>query len=95
MKFKVDSETCQSATTCIAFTINDQEIYELDNENKAAIITKDGKKIQDQWVDFKNINGANKIKKDEVEKIILDSAKGCPFNAIIVRNDQGKQIWPE
>ena len=95
MKFKVDSDACQSATTCIAFTIDDQEIYELDDENKASIITKDNDKIQDKWVDIKNVNGAGDIKENELEKIILDSAKGCPFNAIMVENDKGKQIWPE
>ena len=95
MKFKVDSDACQSATTCIAFTIDDQKIYELDDENKASIITKDNDKIQDKWVDIKNVNGAGDIKEDELEKIILDSAKGCPFNAIMVENDKGKQIWPE
>lgn len=95
MKFKVDSEACQSATTCIGFTIGNREIYKLDDENKATIITKDGNGAQDKWVDSQNVNGARDISEDELKKIILDSAKGCPFNAIIVQDDKGKQIWPE
>lgn len=95
MKFKVDKETCQSATTCIAFTFNDAVIYDLDDENKAEIVTSDDKKVQDKWVDVKEIKSVDDKNIENAEKVVLESAKGCPFNAIEVQDDEGKVIWPE
>lgn len=28
-------------------------------------------------------------------KTVLESAKGCPVNAIIIRNKDGKRLWPD
>ena len=96
MKFKVDRDMCQSAAVCIAFlTKNDQPIYQLNDENKAEIITKSGDKLIDKWVETKDVNQQADSQLKDLEKVILDSAKSCPFNAIIVKNDKGKQIWPE
>lgn len=95
MKFKVDKEACQSATTCVAFTFLDQPIYDLDNENKAEIITEDDKKVQDKWVDVQDLKGVDDKNIEDAEQTVLDSAKGCPFNAIEVQDDNGKVIWPE
>lgn len=92
MKFKIDKEACQSAGVCLTFTNRGEKIYQFDDKNKAEIITKDGKKVQDQWVDIKEISDQPDR---ELEKTILDSAKSCPFDAIIVIDDQGKQLWPE
>lgn len=94
MKFKVDSEACQSAGTCLTFTNEDEKIYEFDDENKAEILTASGGKVQDKWVEVKELAGVDKKNLKEAEKTIVDSAKGCPFNAIVVE-DGGKQIWPE
>jgi len=98
MKFKVDSEACQSATTCIAFNLGGKPIYELDDENKAEVLEKKGddvKHVQDKWVDIKNLEGFEEGKEEDAKKSVLDSAKGCSFNAIIVQNDEGKQVWPK
>jgi ferredoxin len=29
------------------------------------------------------------------DQTILDSAKSCPTNAIILKDENGKQVWPE
>ena len=37
---------------------------------------------------FKNVNG------DDMHTL-MESAKGCPVNAIIIRNKEGKRLWPD
>lgn len=29
------------------------------------------------------------------EQTLLDAAKSCPTNAIILKDENGKQVWPE
>ena len=36
-------------------------------------------------------NGAN----DDDIKMLLEAAKGCPVNAIIIHHPNGKRIWPD
>ncbi len=31
----------------------------------------------------------------EEEQFVIDAAKSCPVDAIILVNENGKQIWPE
>ncbi len=90
LKVKVDRELCIGAASCVAVAVN---TFELDSEGKAVIKKKDGSLEQtSNYVSYTDIN-------DE-ETNILNAAKSCPVNAIIIVevDDQGKeirQVWPE
>lgn len=88
LKVKVDRDLCIGAASCVAVAPN---TFELDNEGKAVIKKKDGSMTSD-YVNYADIN--------DTEANILNSAKSCPVNAIIIVevDDAGKeirQVWPE
>lgn len=88
LKVKVDRQLCIGAASCVAVAPN---TFELDSEGKAVIKKKDGTQTSD-FVNYADIN--------DNETNILNSAKSCPVNAIIIVevDDQGKeirQVWPE
>lgn len=81
MKVRVEREKCISASSCVAIL---PEMFELDEEGIAVI----KKEVQ-------NPDGTIRI--DEVKvtrQSILDAAKSCPTDAIIVDEEGGKQIHP-
>ena len=94
----VDREMCQSAATCLAYNV-----YELDDESKAVLLTRNGLNSDDPSnplataegsvliEDLVNPHSANLA---EMRDLVLESAKACPFNAIIVRDAEGKILWP-
>ncbi|MFA4937335.1 MAG: ferredoxin [Patescibacteria group bacterium] len=82
MKIKVDRDLCISAASCIALL---PEVFELDEEGKAVIKNKDGVKTSD-WTDY------SKLPSDAQK--ILEAARSCPTNAVIIEDDSGKQIYP-
>jgi len=82
MRIRVDRELCIGAASCLALL---PEVFELDEEGKAVIIDKDGNKTSDN-TDY------SKIPIDA--KLILEAARSCPTNAIIIEDDNGKQIYP-
>ena len=87
-KVKVDRDLCIGAASCVAVAPN---TFELDSEGKAVIKKKDGSMTSD-FVGYADIS-------DE-EINILNAAKSCPVNAIIIVevDDNGneiKQVWPE
>lgn len=87
-KVKVDRTLCIGAASCVAVA---PKTFELDSEGKAVTLKKDGTKTSD-YVNYIDI--------DDTETNILNSAKSCPVDAIIIVevDDQGneiKQIWPE
>ncbi len=82
MRVKVDRDLCISAASCIALL---PEVFELDEEGKAVMKTKDGTKTSD-WVTYDKLGA-------EAEKI-LEAARSCPVNAVIIEDDSGKQIYP-
>ncbi|MFH1111614.1 MAG: ferredoxin [Patescibacteria group bacterium] len=82
MKVKVDRDLCISAASCIALL---PEVFELDEEGKAVIKNKDGAKTSD-WTDYSKLSV-------DAQKI-LEAARSCPTNAVIIEGDNGKQIYP-
>jgi len=97
---RVDRELCQTAATCLAF-----HIYELDDESKAVLLTKNGSNSDDprnpllanpdgtiRVEDLLNPDDATSL--EEMQAMVLESAQICPFNAIIVHDADGNQIWP-
>ena len=88
-KVKVDRDLCMGAGSCVAVA---PKTFELDSEGKAVILKKDGSK--NETSDF-----SNHTEIDDTEENILNSARSCPVNAIIIVevDDQGneiRQIWP-
>ncbi len=86
-KVKIDRPLCIGAASCVAVA---PETFELDSEGKAVVKKKDGTMTSD-FVNYSDIN--------DNETNILNAAKSCPVNAIIIVevDDQGnevKQIWP-
>lgn len=88
LKIKVDRALCIGAASCVAVGPN---AFDLDSEGKAVIKKKDGTTTSD-FVAYSDIN--------DTEPNLLNSAKSCPTNAIIIVevDDSGKeirQVWPE
>lgn len=93
----VDREMCQTAAICLAYNI-----YELDDESKAVLLTKNGLNSDDPSnplasegeVVVEDLVNADSASVEEMRAMVLESAKACPFNAIIVKDKFGNQIWP-
>ncbi len=82
MRVKVDRDLCIGAASCIALL---PEVFELDEAGKAVIKKALGEPTSD-WADYKDL---------PVEaQMILAAAKSCPTNAIIIEDDEGRQIYP-
>ena len=87
LKVKVDRELCIGAASCVAVA---PKAFDLDSEGKAVIKKKDGSQTSD-FVNYQDIN--------DNEANILNAAKSCPVNAIVIVevDEQGKeirQVWP-
>lgn len=87
LKVKVDRQLCIGAASCVAVAPN---TFELDSEGKAVIKKKDGSMTSD-FVNYQDIN--------DNETNILNSAKSCPVNAIIIvevdeAGNEVRQVWP-
>jgi len=94
----VDREICQAAATCLAY-----RMYELDDESKAVLLTKNGLNsddpsnpmtTRDGYVKVEDLLNEDNLGIEELRALVLESAKACPFNAIIVKDEQGRQVWP-
>lgn len=90
---------CQTAATCLAF-----HVYELDDEAKAVLLTRNGQNSDEPGNPLATAEGFVRIEDlaipehltlEEMREAVLESAKACPFNAIIVRDAEGNQVWPE
>ena len=86
-KVKVDRGLCIGAASCVAVAPN---TYDLDGEGKAVIKKKDGTSTS-EYVNFSDIA--------DDETAIMNSAKSCPVNAIVIMevDDSGnevRQVWP-
>ncbi len=82
MRVRVDRELCIGAASCIALL---PEVFELDDEGKAVIKALAGSKSSN-WTDYKDLSAD--------AQMILEAARSCPTSAIIIEDDDGKQIYP-
>lgn len=95
---EVDREMCMTAAVCLAY-----QIYELDDEAKAVLLTKNGSNSDEPGnplskngeVAVEDLINPDSVRLEEMRQLVLDSAKACPFNAIIVKDSEGNQIWPQ
>lgn len=94
---EVDRDACLTAAICLAY-----QLYELDDEGKAVLLTSNGSNSDDPSnelqsggrVAIANLANPEGWSEDEMRARVLESAKACPFNAIIVRDTAGKVVWP-
>lgn len=94
---EVDRDLCTGAAACLVYPF-----YEIDDESKAVLLTSNGLNSDDPRntlaqggkVGIENLRNDGGISPDELRKMVLESAKICPFNAIIVRDENGKILWP-
>lgn len=82
MRVRVDRDLCIGAASCVALL---PEVFELDEEGKAVIKHLKGDKTS-EWTDAKDLSAE--------AKMVLEAARACPTNAIIIEDDSGKQIYP-
>ncbi|MEI6478289.1 MAG: ferredoxin [bacterium] len=96
---QVDRDMCQTAATCLAY-----HVYELDDESKAVLLTRNGSNSDepsnplttpDGTVLIEDLLIPDSIDINEMRALVLESAKACPFNAIIVKDAEGNVIWPK
>ena len=94
----VDREMCQTAAVCLAY-----QMYELDDEGKAVLLTTNGQNSdtpgnpladKEGFVNISDLPNPDGHTPEELQKLVLESAKICPFNAIIVKDAEGNILWP-
>ena len=83
---KVDRDLCIGAASCVAVY---PEVFQLDEENKAVVLKKDGT----QTSDVTNIDllSCNNVDDDQ----LLLAAQSCPTAAIFLYSEDGTQLYPE
>ncbi len=84
-KIVVDRDLCIGAASCV---VNAPGVYELDGENKAVIIRKDGTKSSESTERASFADGAVD------DETLLAAAQSCPTKAIFVYDEDGKQVYP-
>ena len=77
-KIKIDRELCIGVGTCVVLADN---TFELDDE-LIAVIKKDAKRSP-ELAEWKDSNAD-----------IIAAAKSCPVLAVILEDENGKQIYP-
>lgn len=83
IKVKVDPQLCIGAASCIVVA---PEHFELNTEGKAEV-----KKSQDDHM----LGYEMELEVDDAGKDkIMDAARSCPTQAILVFDEAGKQLFP-
>lgn len=93
----VDRMLCQTAATCLAYNI-----YELDDEARAVLLTNNGLNSDDPAnplsrdgeVSVESLLNEDSVSLEEMRELVMESARACPFNAIIVKDEAGQILWP-
>lgn len=84
-KITVDRNLCIGVATCM---ISAGKVFEFDGENKAVVSMNDGSKTSGP------VDRAN-IKDTEInDETLLKAAQSCPTKAIILHDEEGKQVYP-
>lgn len=84
-KLVVNRDLCIGAASCIAVA---PSAFELDQENKAVLIRKKGG------------SSSGETKREDLadgnidDETLLLAAQSCPTQAIILYDEEGKQIYP-
>lgn len=84
-KIVVDRQLCIGAATCVVMA---GDVFELDNENKAIIKRKKGKR------DSGPATRADLEGEGVTDEQLLLAAQSCPTKAIALYDEEGKQIYP-
>lgn len=84
-KIVVNRDLCIGAASCI---VNAPGVFELDAENKA-VMKKDGGTKTSDAAERQSLE--DKATDDET---IINAAQSCPTKAILVYDEDGKQIYP-
>jgi len=84
-KITVDRGLCIGAASCLSAV---QGVYELDEENKAVMLLKEGAKTSDPTAKADLENDAAS------DADLLASAQSCPTMAIILHDEEGNQVYP-
>ena len=81
----VDRELCIGAASCVAVY---PEVFQLDEENKAVILQKNGIRTSDKTsVDLLEVSALD-------DDTLLLAAQSCPTAAIFLYDEEGNQIFP-
>ena len=82
----VDRDLCIGAASCVAVY---PEVFQLDDENKAVILKKNGVLTSEQTdVDMLEVGSVD-------DDTLLLAAQSCPTAAIFLYDTEGKQVYPE
>jgi len=84
-KIVVNRDLCIGAASCI---VNAPGVFELDAENKV-VMKKDGGTKTSDATERQSLE--DKATDDET---IINAAQSCPTKAILVYDEDGKQIYP-
>ena len=83
-KITVNRDLCIGAASCILAA---NTVFEFDAENKATIILGSGKSagpVEKSQLKDQNVT----------DDTLIKSAKSCPTRAIILEDEDGKQVYP-
>jgi ferredoxin len=81
----VDRELCIGAASCVAVL---PEVFQLDDEDKAVILRKDGVKTSEKTdVDMLEVSSVD-------DETLLLAAQSCPTLAIFLYDAEGNQVYP-
>ena len=85
LTIKVDPDLCIGAASCVTV---DPASFELNEENKAYVLD------HGQAPDAPTYERTVEVTEDEKDTLIL-AAQSCPTLAVIITDENGKQLYPE